>query len=152
MNKHVQRLLGVMLGLILSAPGFAGMYKWTDSSGQVHYTDSPPPDQKSQALNPQTATPTGTDEAKAKLDKQVEEQNKRLAEEKKKEELAKKKALVKAQREQQCATLRNSLQLYLTKRRVSKNQDGEMVEVPYEERLKEIENIQEQMKKVCDDN
>ena len=152
MNKHVQRLLGVLLGLILSAPGFAGMYKWTDSSGQVHYTDSPPPDQKSQALNPQTATPTGVDEEKAKLDKRIEEQNKRLAEEKEKEELAKKKALEKQQREQQCAALRKNLQLYLTKRRVAKNQDGEMVEVPYEQRLKEIEDIQEQIKKVCDES
>jgi hypothetical protein len=152
MNVYVQRLLLILIALMVSGPSLAGMYKWTDSSGQVHYTDSPPADQKAKALNPATATPTGAEVEKSKQDKQLEEFNKRQAEEKEKEELARKKALEKKQREQQCATLRKNLQLYLTKRRVAKNENGVVVEVPYEERLKEIENIQDQMKKVCDDN
>jgi hypothetical protein len=142
----------ILIALMVSGPSLAGMYKWTDSSGQVHYTDSPPVDQKAKALNPRTATPTGAEAEKSKMDKQIEEFNQRQAEEQEKEELAKKNALEKKQREQQCVTLRNNLQLYLTKRRVAKNDNGEVVEVPYEQRLKEIENIQEQMKKVCDDN
>ena len=27
-------------------PAAAGVYKWTDAQGRVHYSDSPPPDQK----------------------------------------------------------------------------------------------------------
>lgn len=27
-------------------PATAGVYKWTDAQGRVHYSDSPPPDQK----------------------------------------------------------------------------------------------------------
>ena len=152
MSVYVQRLLVIVIALIVSGHSQAGMYKWTDSSGQVHYTDSPPVDQKAKALNPRTATPTGAETQKSKLDKQLEEFNQRQAEEKEKEELARKKALEKKQREQQCAALRKNLQLYLTKRRVAKNENGEVVEVPYEQRLKEIEKIQDQMKKVCNDN
>ena len=152
MNMYVQRLLVILIALMVSGPSLAGMYKWTDSSGQVHYTDSPPVDKKAKALNPRTATPTGAEAEKSKMDKQIEEFNKRQAEEQKQAELARKKALEKKQREQQCVTLRNNLQLYLTKRRVAKNDSGEVVEVPYEQRLKEIEKIQEQMKEVCDDN
>ncbi len=151
MNGRIQQLLSILIALTVSGASLAGMYKWTDSSGQVHYTDSPPIDEKAKALDPRTAIPTGAEKEKSKLDKQMEEFNKRREEEKEKEEEARKAALEKKQREQQCATLRKNMQLYLTKRKMVKNVDGEIVVMPYEERLKEIETIQKEMKKVCDD-
>ncbi len=150
MNGYRQRIMWILIAMMVSGTSLAGLYKWTDSAGQVHYTDKPPVNQKAETLNPHTATPTGTTEQKVILDKQTEEFNKRQEEQKKQEEQAQKKALEEKQREQNCIALRNNLQLYLGKRRVAKNENGELVEVPYEEQLQEIEKIQEEIEKACD--
>jgi hypothetical protein len=36
--------------LIASAPAGAGVYKWTDAQGRVHYSDDPPADAKAQQI------------------------------------------------------------------------------------------------------
>ncbi len=36
--------------LIASAPAGAGVYKWTDAQGRVHYSDDPPPEAKAQQI------------------------------------------------------------------------------------------------------
>jgi hypothetical protein len=40
------RLLPVLL-LLVSVPGYAGLYQWTDANGQTHFSDSVPPGQES---------------------------------------------------------------------------------------------------------
>ncbi|MGB0867460.1 MAG: DUF4124 domain-containing protein, partial [Granulosicoccaceae bacterium] len=44
-SKHIIRiaLLGMSLGLLPLSPCVAGLYKWTDENGKVHYGDRPPP-------------------------------------------------------------------------------------------------------------
>ena len=36
--------------LVASTPAGAGVYKWTDAQGRVHYSDSPPPEAKAQQV------------------------------------------------------------------------------------------------------
>ena len=36
--------------LIAAAPAGAGIYKWTDAQGHVHYSDDPPPEAKAQQV------------------------------------------------------------------------------------------------------
>ncbi len=51
--------LGLTLGLMLAAgPSQAEFYKWTDESGQVHYTQTPPPKQQAEKIKVDTGTPT----------------------------------------------------------------------------------------------
>ena len=45
------------LALLLSAsPSQAEFYKWTDESGQVHYTQTPPPEQQAEKIEVKTGT------------------------------------------------------------------------------------------------
>jgi glutaredoxin len=32
----------ILLALFLAWPAFAGVYKWTDAQGRIHYSDAPP--------------------------------------------------------------------------------------------------------------
>ena len=42
--------VALLLALIPAAPVIADVYKWTDAQGRVHYSDSAPPDAKSQQV------------------------------------------------------------------------------------------------------
>lgn len=149
MFKKWHWLYGFLIVSAVSNPALGGVYKWTDSSGKVHYTDNPPPNKESQAINPETALPTGVEKEKSALDKQVEEFNKRRDERLKKEEEEKKKALQEEQRRKNCEILKKNLQTFLTRNRVSKTVDGERVVMPYEERVKEIDAAQKKIDEEC---
>lgn len=140
---------GILMIILASMPVQAGLYKWYDDKGQVHYTDSPPNDEKAQTLNPDTALPTGAEKEKTELDKQVEEFNKRRDERLKQEEEAKKKVAQEKQRKRNCDQLRKNLQLFITKNRVATNVDGKKVIMPYEQRVKEIDEAQKRIDKEC---
>jgi len=139
--------LGI-IGLPASS-ALAGIFKWTDASGKIHYSDKPPIDQKATTMNPHTAIPQGSHEAGKVIDKQTREFNKRRDERLKQEAAKKKKLTEQKKREQQCASLRKNLQVMLTRNRVTKMVNGKQVVIPYEERLKKMEKIQKDMAKVC---
>lgn len=45
--------LTLLISLLIAAnPALADLYKWTDSKGQVHYSDQPPSGHQSQRLGP----------------------------------------------------------------------------------------------------
>lgn len=46
----------LVLALFLALPASAGVYKWTDAQGRIHYTDSPPPAAQATQLRLQTHT------------------------------------------------------------------------------------------------
>lgn len=140
---------GILMIMMVSVPVQAGLYKWYDDKGQVHYTDSPPSDEKAETLNPDTALPTGAEKEKTELDKQVEEFNKRRDERLKQEEEAKKKDAQEKQRKRNCEQLKKNLQVILTKNRVSTEVDGKRVVMPYEQRVKEINEAQKKIDKEC---
>jgi glutaredoxin len=49
-NMTVARFL-LLIVLITPVLAAAGVYKWTDAQGKVHYSDSPPPETKTQQIN-----------------------------------------------------------------------------------------------------
>jgi len=151
MRLNMYKITALLIAFLATNVSMAGLYKWTDDKGQVHYSDKVPGDTKakSESLNPNTALPSGVEKEKSKLDKQVEEMNKRRAEEKKKEEEANKKAAAEKVRKEQCMTLRKNMQTFLTKNRVSKTVNGEKVVIPYEERVKKMEETQKKLDEVC---
>ena len=46
----------ILLALFLALPASAGVYKWTDAQGRIHYSDSPPPAARTTQLRLQTHT------------------------------------------------------------------------------------------------
>lgn len=49
MNPHL-----ILLALFLACPAFAGVYKWTDAQGRIHYSDTAPPAASTTQLKLQT--------------------------------------------------------------------------------------------------
>ena len=145
----VQILRITFLSLLFAASSHAGLYKWTDDKGQIHYSDRQPDKEKAQTLNPKTSLPSGVDKEKSALDKQVEEMNKRLEEEKQQQEEAEKIAKEKELRKKRCQTLRDNMQVMLTKNRVSKIVDGKRVVMPYEERVEKMEKMRKEIEEAC---
>lgn len=142
--------LALLTGILLSATASAGIYKWTDASGKVHYTDQPPSGKKSQALNPNTALPDRAQDARKNLDIREQQFIKNREERLKKEAAAKQKKLAEKQRKKDCVKLRHNLQVYLTRNRVATIVDGKSVVVPYEERVKKMEKLRVQIERSCE--
>lgn len=46
----------ILLALFLVFPAFAGVYKWTDAQGRIHYSDAPPVAAKTTQLRLQSIT------------------------------------------------------------------------------------------------
>lgn len=46
MIKRRSYIMIIMLSLWVATPAIAEIFKWTDSKGKVHFTDSPPKDQQ----------------------------------------------------------------------------------------------------------
>jgi Domain of unknown function (DUF4124) len=51
MKLRLARFSALLLSLAITLPAAAGqLYKWTDASGRVQYSDTPPPDRKTETL------------------------------------------------------------------------------------------------------
>jgi len=46
----------ILFAVFFALPAFAGVYKWTDAQGRIHYSDSPPPAAKTTQLRLQSFT------------------------------------------------------------------------------------------------
>lgn len=46
----------ILLALLFAFPAAAGVYRWTDAQGRIHYSDTPPPTAKSSQLKLQSFT------------------------------------------------------------------------------------------------
>jgi len=44
----------ILLAVLLASPSFAGVYKWTDAQGRIHYSDAPPSAARSTQLKLQS--------------------------------------------------------------------------------------------------
>ena len=61
-----------MASLLLSQTVVADIYKWTDATGKVHYSDVPPPQAKAQSVK---GTSVGQSETTAQATKSLDEKN-----------------------------------------------------------------------------
>lgn len=154
MNRTTKKLLKICFGsvLILGFAGIAsaGMYKWTDKDGIVHYSQQPPTEGNYETMRVDTQSPDGsktgsgsqssptytmpgagktggTDGAKAI--KQAE-------------------AKGEAQRQQNCEEAKKALQVYTTYRRV-REKDGTIIRLDDNERAKRIEQAKSAIKEFC---
>lgn len=145
------RKLSIFLLAAMATSASAGLYKWYDKDGQVHYTDKPPVDAKTESVDPKTSISKPVEQKTFTLEKENEAFEKRREEQLKKEAEEKKKAEMEAKRKQNCISLRKNLQLYLTRNRVAEQKDGQTVVIPYEERVKKIAETEKRLNKECKD-
>jgi len=130
--------------LTATAATAAGLYKWTDSQGNVQYSQTPPPSgdySKLKAPPPAPTAPATTDE---QLDKARDTLTPpppptgEIEEEKRQAEVDK----------QNCEAARKNLDIYTRYRRVL-NEQGEMVILSDEERKAKIKESEEMIQKSC---
>jgi hypothetical protein len=127
-------LASTLLGcLLITANAYAGVYKWVDSNGGVHYSDQPNPSPGTKQLNlpPSPTSPVSADSndsgPKSLADKEMEFRKRRAAAEEaqKKAEQAQKDA---KQKEANCAQAKSNLGLLQQGGRVATvNEKGERV-------------------------
>lgn len=151
----MKKLLLILFALA-SANAFAGLSKWVDADGKVHYSDQPPPaNVKATTLRvtSDAAVPAGAGSAVA-APKTIAEREAEL----KKAQLAKKEAADKAAQEQaraetekaNCAAVQQNLRaLQEGMRMVEIDAKGERSYLNDEQRRQRIERTQQDVKTYC---
>lgn len=148
--KHFAKTLFIAgLSLLISTTAQAGMYKWTDEQGNVHYSQQPPRDKQYEKMKvdkaPRSAnTPSestsatgsgngGTSSGQNPESKTVEDEISKNA----------------AVRSQNCEAAKKNLQVYQIYRRV-KGEDGKIRVVSEKEREEQIQRSKDAIREFCD--
>lgn len=150
----MRQLLTIVSMLVLATAAQAGVTRWVDAEGKVHYTDQPPPtsaksqknlDLKSSPALPQAA-PDSKGGEKSLAEKDLEYRKRKVQAEETAAKQAKEQEEAKS-RKANCEQARNHLQALQEGQRVSKfNEKGERVFLEDNDRAKAIEEA----KKVAD--
>jgi hypothetical protein len=76
--------------IALTGPAAADIYKWVDAQGRTHFGNTPPPGQKAERVNGQTATPDAPppQQSKQNWQEQLELSNQRHQQTREKEQAA----------------------------------------------------------------
>ncbi len=140
----------VLILLPLTLTAHAGVYKWTDAQGRVHYSDTPPPRQEAQRV--QTGK-TNEAEAAAALRSLADKlSDSELRRKKAQEDEDKRKAEEEKQRAkaENCAKAREQLVLLQQHARISRvNAQGQRQMMTDAERLAAIQEAQRRADEFC---
>jgi hypothetical protein len=133
--------------VVVSTPVQAGMYKWTDAEGNVHYSQQRPRDaeyeriKKQKAPRPGTASPTPSSTSSAgAADTEQDQASKTVA-----EEISKNAEI----RKKNCEAAKKNLKVFQIYRRV-KGEDGKIRVVSEKERAEQIQRSKEAIREFCD--
>ena len=145
---NIRTLIVTSLIILLSPLAQAGVYKWVDEKGNVHYTQSPPPqgDYKSMKAPPPPAsgpapyssTQLDTDSKQAGDEANSESKDTAVDETEKNAEL----------RARSCETAKKNLQIYQVYRRI-KGEDGEVKPLDDKVRQQKIEESKQAIQDFC---
>jgi outer membrane murein-binding lipoprotein Lpp len=143
------RAMAVVLGLTLvSGPIHAAMYKWKDANGQVHYTQSPPPEGVTgEAVKPPPKV--DTESAVEELKSKQEGFDKRLEEKAKADSEASQAAEKAAEKAKYCEDLRNNLAGLQSAQRIFTGEGEERRRMDEDERQARIKEINDKLAKDC---
>ena len=146
-----------ILALALSAATtvVAGVYKWTDAEGNVHYGEHPPPGSEARAMK--RAAPPGEEEAeryRERWDRIIERQERseelrREDRERREQERAEREQRA-LERKRSCATARSNLHVLEQQRPVFTIDDtGERVFLGAEQRASEMARLRSFIEETC---
>ncbi len=137
------RILLLATLLVVSASASAGLYKWVDENGNVHYSQKPPRDKQYKKLRapaPVTTSPQPLYKSvKIKPDAPTKED----------EFIASKQAEIKRLRAKNCKQSRENLKNYQIYRRFKNNKTGEVTIITEEERARQLEKARQGIKEFC---
>lgn len=148
--------------ILLAAPlsSHAGLYKWEDSSGKVHYSDVPPPDAKTTPIGrskgktteaPATQNPATQNKTtpKSLTDKELEF-NKRRQEAKESASKAEKEAAAAKEKQENCTRAQATLRSLQEGNRMSTtNEKGEHIVIDDDTRQRETERARKDVDSWC---
>jgi hypothetical protein len=149
---------GLLAALILFLPGpvVAGIYKWTDADGNVHYGEHPPPEAQTREM-PSATPPPEADvlHSQERLDRLLERQQRseqlrqedRVRQAQEEEQAAR----LAAERRQRCIDARNQMHRLRMQRAIyTIDEQGERVYLDDEARSRLIELRQREIEAFCD--
>jgi hypothetical protein len=148
--RSLTTLFGIVLLAALPGIATAAIYKWVDENGQVQYTETPPPggiEASEMKPPPEPADQEGTIEREQKLEKALDERRgSRDASAKK----AAEDADYNRQKAERCEAARRRLEQAERPLTNFVEADGTQRRATEEERLEQIKQSQEQVKKFCE--
>lgn len=151
MNRTTKKLLNLCIGsaLILGFAGIAtaGMYKWTDKNGTVHYSQQPPSDGNYETMHVDTQSPDGSETGSGSQSGPTysapDTSNNGGSDAIKQTE-----AKAAAQREKNCAQAKKALETYTVYRRL-RDKSGKVIRLSDTERAKRIQQAKDAIKEFC---
>ncbi len=138
MQDFVMRILLLMTLFIFTSSASAGLYKWVDGDGNVHYSQKPPRDKQYKRLKAPAPAPETT-QPLYKSTKKTDKTAKTLA-----AESAKNQKL----RETNCTNAKEHLNKYTLYRRF-RDKDGNVTTVNDNERAKQIKEAKQAINDFC---
>lgn len=138
-------LLGAALWVASTGAFAAGVYKWTDSEGNVHYTQTPPPEGVAEKMTPPPPVPKTS--KTLPQEKPVPPPAAAPASDKAAEDRRRKEREAEIAR-QNCETARKNLDIYTTSRRLL-TEEGEAIILDDEVRDAKIREANENIEKYC---
>ena len=153
-GRRLQTAALIIATLLLQSPLIAASYKWTDNSGEVHYTQTPPPSgidsQVIQGAPPPAESGQTIRQEQQKLQQQLDAMEERRDERKKEETIEKQHQELIKINEKNCIIAENNLaklhqggiKRYLTP-------EGEVIRLTEEDRQRRITEAKKQVEKIC---
>ena len=131
------RTVLLTLMILLASTASAGLYKWVDNEGSVHYSQKPPENKpyttiKAPPPAPKSSHPAVLNESENEVEKTI------------KTETAKNQKL----RDENCEIGKNNLKSYQTFRRI-RDKDGNVRVVGSKERAEKIESAKQLIRDFC---
>jgi len=153
-GRRLQTAALIIAALLLQSPVFASIYKWTDASGEVHYTQTPPPSgvnsQIIQGAPPPAESQQTIRKEQQKLQEQLDAMEERRIEREEEEDIEKQHQELIKINEKNCIIAENNLaklhqggiKRYLTP-------EGEVIRLTEEDRQRRITEAKKQVEKFC---
>jgi len=163
MNPYIASLLPgrllptvalIIVTVLLQPPVFADIYKWTDDSGEVHYTQAPPPvgitAQTIEGAPPPAESKEAIRADQQELQQQLDAFEERRFEQKKQDALEEQRQELAKIDKENCITAHGNLaklqqggiKRYLTP-------EGEVIRLTEEDRQRRISETNQQIEKYC---
>jgi len=127
----------------------AAMYKWRDASGQIHYTQTPPPDANALEITPEKA-PRNAGQPDPRLLQEMEAYEDRRLERMETEAGNEREQREAEARRQNCDLSRQSLTRLTSRGRVKLKEGDEYRILPEEERQELIREAEANISNFCD--
>lgn len=148
--RTVAGRLFLCCALAIAAPAHAGLYKWTDNSGKVHYSDQPPTADARTLKSPSAGQADTTREATQALDARDQAYQKRLKDAEDARAKAEKEAAEARRKRENCDKARSNLDMLQNRPRVyTTNAAGQRTYMDDAARAQALANSQKAVAENC---